>query len=303
MDYATLQKKITYIYKEKLKKLAYLIGGTITIASLFFSFNFIYQHQIEMRVIEIVKTNSLQILFLIIIATLINPLLGLGWRYILLSQDIKIKTGEAIQLYGITQLAKYIPGNIFQFIGRQGIGMSRGMDAYKLAISSIKEILYLGVSGLMFFLIFLISEYTNITLATFSVGLLLIFVSLTIQKKNKICPLIFYILYLLISSLIFISTFKLVIENTNFDVSDYFIESVSFILSWFIGFITPGSPAGLGIRELMLAKTIGQSIPASDLASIVFLSRVISVLADINYFIISFVTHNHSTRIKPSLKH
>jgi hypothetical protein len=256
-----------------------------------------------MRVIEIVKTNSLQILFLIIIATLINPLLGLGWRYILLSQDIKIKTGEAIQLYGITQLAKYIPGNIFQFIGRQGIGMSRGMDAYKLAISSIKEILYLGISGLMFFLIFLISKYTNITFAAFLVGLLLIFGSLTIQKKNSMRPLIFYISYLLISSLIFISTFKLVIENTHFDISGYLTESVSFIFSWFIGFITPGSPAGLGIRELMLAKTIGQSIPASDLASIVFLSRVISVLADINYFIISLVTYNHSTRIKPSLKH
>ena len=126
---------------------------------------------------------------------------------------------------------------------------------------------------------------------------------MAIQKKSNIRPLIFYISYLLISSLIFISTYKLVIENTDFGISDYLIESVSFILSWFIGFITPGSPAGLGIRELMLAKTIGQSIPASDLACIVFLSRVISVLADIIYFLISLAKSNHLIRIKPSLKH
>lgn len=303
MDHATLQKKITYIYKEKLKKLAYLIGGIITIASLFFSLNFIYQHHIEMRVIEIVKTNPLQILFLLIIATLINPFLGLGWRQILLSQGLKIKSREAIQIYGITQLAKYIPGNVFQFIGRQGVGMSRGLDASKLAISSLIEILSLGIVGLIFLLIFLISKYTNITYATFSVGVLVILGYLTIQKINNIRSLFFYSTYLLMSSLIYISTFKLVIQNANFSISDYLTESVSFILSWFIGFITPGSPAGLGIRELMLAKTIGRSISASELASIVFLSRVTSVIADINYFLISLAMFNHSIRIKPSLKH
>jgi hypothetical protein len=104
-----------------------------------------------MKVIETIKNNSLQILFLIIIASLKNPFLGLGWYYIIIGQDIKIKTSEAIRIYGITQLARYITGNIFQIIGKQGIGMSKGIDDSKLAISSILEIFYLEISGLMFF--------------------------------------------------------------------------------------------------------------------------------------------------------
>jgi hypothetical protein len=79
--------------------------------------------------------------------------------------------------------------------------------------------------------------------------------------------------------------------NYNFDLShkDYLNKSFVYIFSWFLGFITPGSPAGLGIREITLAKSLETSISTVNLAVVIILSRLISVASDINFFLLSAI--------------
>lgn len=287
MDHATLQKKITYTHKEKLKKLAYLIGGVISIASLFFSFNFIFKHQTEISFIEIIKSNTTQIIVLIIISTLINLFLGLAWYQILLGRGVKISPNKAIKIYGVTQLAKYIPGNIFQFVGRQGVGMSEGIDAKNLAISSFIEIILLSIVGCVCFLLYAITKYQSFVNIIFLIILFLVFLFLPKIKKNDIYSFFLYFLYLLSTSLIFVYTFKILNDNFDLSLKVYLTKSFAYIFAWFLGFITPGSPAGIGIREITLAKVLETSVNSINLATVIIVSRLISVVSDINFFLLS----------------
>ena len=289
MDHATLQKKITSLFNLSIKKIAYFVGGLISLISLFFSIYFIYQHQTEISFIEIIKNNTTQIIVLVIISTLLNLFLGLAWYQILLGRGVKVSLNKAIKIYGITQLAKYIPGNIFQFVGRQGIGMSEGINAKNLALSSLIEIILLSIVGGLCFILFAMNKYPNLILITFSLILVAVILYLPKIKKNDILSFILYFLYLFSTSLIFIYIYKMI--NYNFDLSfkDYLNKSFAYIFSWFLGFITPGSPAGLGIREITLAKSMETSISSPNLAVVIILSRLISVASDMNFFLLSAI--------------
>lgn len=269
------------------------MGGLISLISLFFSIYFIYQHQTEISFIEIIKNNTTQIIVLVIISTLLNLFLGLAWYQILLGRGVKVSLNKAIKIYGITQLAKYIPGNIFQFVGRQGIGMSEGINAKNLALSSLIEIILLSIVGGLCFILFAMNKYPNLILITFSLILVAVILYLPKIKKNDILSFILYFLYLFSTSLIFVYIYKMI--NYNFDLSpkDYLNKSFAYIIAWFLGFITPGSPAGLGIREMTLAKSLEASISSMTLAAVIILSRFISVASDINFFLLSAIFFKH----------
>lgn len=59
----------------------------------------------------------------------------------------------------------------------------------------------------------------------------------------------------------------------------------TFAISWFLGFITPGSPAGIGVREgvtiLLLSNYLGE--PASLAISLIM--RVITVTGDVLFYL------------------
>ena len=79
--------------------------------------------------------------------------------------------------------------------------------------------------------------------------------------------------------------------NHEFDLSlsDYLNKSIAYIFAWFLGFITPGSPAGIGIREITLAKSLETSLISENLAVVIILSRLISVVSDVNFFLLSAI--------------
>jgi glycosyltransferase 2 family protein len=293
LDYGTLQKKITSLFNLSIKKIAYFVGGLISLISLFFSIYFIYQHQTEISFIEIIKNNTTQIIGLIIISTLLNLFLGLAWYQILLGRGVKVSLNKAIKIYGITQLAKYIPGNIFQFVGRQGIGMSEGINAKKLALSSLIEIILLSIVGGVCFVLFAMNKYPSYINITFLIILIAIFFCIPNIKKNDIYSFFLYLFYVFSTSLIFVYTFKIVSHNFDLSLKDYLNQSFAYIFAWFLGFITPGSPAGLGIREITLAKILQTSITSLNLAVVIIISRLISLISDINFFLLSAIFFKH----------
>jgi hypothetical protein len=59
----------------------------------------------------------------------------------------------------------------------------------------------------------------------------------------------------------------------------------AYVLAWLAGLVTPGSPAGLGVRELVLLVLLGSRVPESDLVQAVVLARAVSVLGDGAFFL------------------
>ena len=63
------------------------------------------------------------------------------------------------------------------------------------------------------------------------------------------------------------------------------------MVAWLIGFATPGAPAGIGIRELVLIQMLGSTIVETELILAVLVGRLVTAMGDILYFTIAAVLY------------
>ena len=71
----------------------------------------------------------------------------------------------------------------------------------------------------------------------------------------------------------------------------------AYVLAWLAGFITPGTPAGVGVREIVLLFLLRGQIEQADLLLAIVLGRVVTVIGDLLYFIMATFI-NKKRRIK-----
>ncbi|MEQ9721780.1 hypothetical protein ABQG65_11395 [Yersinia alsatica] len=231
---------------------------------------------------------------LVLVYTLANILLSIAWWHILSGLGINVSYYWAVRTYAISQITKYLPGNIFQFVGRQALGMAKGLPAWLLAKSSFLEILFMAfcctIFGVFLLPVFINSNYINVWICL--LFFLLIFSSVFIIINKYLNPkfinaLLCYIGFLIISSLLFLTLIFL--QNKSFgvvDVSNIFILCSAYIVAWLIGLITPGAPAGVGIRELVLFFILKGLVKESDLLAVVFLGRLITIGGDVIFYLL-----------------
>src|SRR5699024_5283907 len=81
---------------------------------------------------------------------LANIMLALAWWKLLEQFGTKTDQMWAIRTYGISQLAKYLPWNIFHLAGRQSLGMAVGVPGWALAKSSVAELALISATGVLF---------------------------------------------------------------------------------------------------------------------------------------------------------
>ncbi|CNF64157.1 lysylphosphatidylglycerol synthase domain-containing protein [Yersinia frederiksenii] len=231
---------------------------------------------------------------LVLVYTLANILLSIAWWHILSGLGINVSYYWAVRTYAISQITKYLPGNIFQFVGRQALGMAKGLPTWLLAKSSFLEILFMAfcctIFGVFLLPVFINSNYINVWICL--LFFLLIFSSVFIILRKYLNPkfinaLLCYIGFLVISSLLFLTLIFL--QNKSFrvvDVSNVFILCSAYIVAWFIGLITPGAPAGVGVRELVLLFILNGIIEENNLLSVILLGRLITIGGDVFFYII-----------------
>lgn len=68
------------------------------------------------------------------------------------------------------------------------------------------------------------------------------------------------------------------------EASDLLLLAGAYSLSWAVGFLLPGAPGGLGVREAALALLLAGSYPPDQIFALSILSRVATVAADIMIF-------------------
>ena len=79
-----------------------------------------------------------------------NVFLACAWQHLLAFFHVEVERKWAVKVYGLSQLAKYVPGNIFHLAGRQALGMAAGVPALALGKSTVWELALLAVTGLLF---------------------------------------------------------------------------------------------------------------------------------------------------------
>ena len=289
-----------------------IIGTLLILASLYFVF---YEFWSNRTLVLKWQPGTGDIILFLLCALgygLSQFLLSGAWsRLLLISGQDKIDLKECHKLYGQTQIAKYIPGNIFHYAGRYIIGKSMGFDKSVLITSTILEAICLlivasalSLSGVLFFGL----EQENIS----SIQLMVILVLSVcfVFSLYIIAPRIIKLsnhnikfdsfqnmflrlksVFLMQSVFFLFSGLALVLivvnqtETVSLEVAGIII--VVSIASWIIGFVTPGAPAGVGVRDAIIVFSLTQFFDSYLAVMAALIYRMVTVVGDIVFYLVT----------------
>ncbi|MDY0921848.1 hypothetical protein [Leclercia sp. CFBP8987] len=278
--------------KNNLRKALNIAGSVIAVLSVLF-----VVHRIMAYWAQIPEdTFTLKLLSLILILAGIygaaNIILASAWRILMVGLEQSITSRIATRIYGLTQLAKYVPGNIFQFAGRQFLAMSHGFSGKAIAKSTFLELLLLVLTGAAFVLWMLPLLYPafNIIygLSLFIIIATLIALGLKWQDKSSLIKAIArYFLFLVISGTVFLCVLYSIVDNWTATPALVLPLIGAYVIAWLAGLITPGSPAGVGVREFILILLLKPFFAEVDIVLAVIISRITTVVGDCFFYLYS----------------
>ena len=250
-----------------------------------------------------------------ILYALIIPVSGWAWS-VLLSARTEIWSSSALSMMlGLSQLAKYIPGNIAQHAARATIAMRQGMAPASLVATVAQEtVLAIAASVFVGLLALLISgrglaslgpDHFNVLMIS-SAALCIAVLVLSISRGSRryrpagrtadmLAALValpgwrvtatalsaYAFNYLVIG----VGLWCLAVALGESASLTYPVVTSAFALSWLLGFLTPGSPAGLGAREGIMLMLLQGASTSETLVVFVLLARVVTIMGDVVSFI------------------
>jgi hypothetical protein len=308
--------------KNNTSQIINFFGYLLTIVALIFVCNLVWTQREFLLNINIQTALPISLVG-ILVYLIANIILATAW-WMTLNWFGEIHLGflESIMIYGKSQILKYIPGNVFYLPGRHVLSLQHGAENGPLVGAATFEIigLFATASGISILgILFTEGRNTHLSLFTAVVILLIAITSPLIMKyilslkffTKKISILqkvswgkyshllAIWSLYLCFFALAgFIMFLTITAVMGKWDVAPVYTVFAAFTISWLVGTITPGAPAGAGIREsviiLILSKYIGE--PNSIAASLIM--RIITMLGDMVFYLISLYLGRNFRLIK-----
>lgn len=296
------------MHRERMKTIATYIGKVLGIVGLLYLLYTLSQEYTWQSFIhKFVQIKSL--LPALILLNIISILLGiLAWHTILLHYA-PTPFGYPVSYYYFakTEIAKYLPGNIFHFIGRQAIASDIKLSQKEMAHSSLLFTLFILAGTLfasMLFSFFATALPLYIPILLFLASILVAFIMykmypiLSIRRKSTIA------LYLTLSVALQGLMLGLIImyQVDRFDYGLFFLFVGIYIISWLIGFVTPGASGGLGVREgafVAITHFLQLDMSTDIIIFSVLLTRLINILADILLYLSAYVIQPKTLKDRP----
>lgn len=275
-----------------LKRTLHWIGNGLAIIGIFFVILRLYRDW-HVRDLSYISLNIwLAVTCLAIFYCFDSFLLAFAWRRILKSLGIDVSRAWSIKIYGISQLAKYVPGNVFHIAGRQALGCLPVFLVY-LVKSTGWELGLISVSGAVFSWLVLPLLILFVTLPA-SIALILLtivglgYILYRFFSFHLFLAFICQISFLLISGGIFVILLGALVQNEGGSIYKRgYLYAVHYVVAWLVGLVTPGAPAGVGVRELILLFLLKGLVNDEDLLMAVVLGRRLTFAGDLLFFSLS----------------
>lgn len=212
-------------------------------------------------------------------------LLASAWRDLLARRGVRAARTWSIKVYGLSQLAKYVPGNVFHLAGRQAIGMAAGGAGAPLACSAVEELASLAAAGMLYgwLALPLVAPRVPLTAcvaAFFATAWLAVFLSHRLRGPHAAASLVRQMLFLAVSG----AVFAVLLGSPALAMRDSLLVGAAYVLAWLGGLLTPGAPAGLGVRESILLLLLGGVATDAKLLEAVVLGRLVTLGGDLLFF-------------------
>jgi hypothetical protein len=241
--------------------------------------------------------------------------LVLGWHRLLSHMSHPLPLAATARVLCITQIAKYLPGNVGHHVGRVALARTAlAVPPTLTAISIAQESALACLAALLvgaaayawqpaLNLPFTAADVDfRYGLATvIGVGLLaLALVNQARRSSRQPRPVLAWLIrmtpswpavrstlpfYLATSLVNGIAVFVVASAVATVHAADAWLLTGAYALSWMVGFLIPGAPGGLGVRESALVLLLGNAYAADTVLAISMLSRLATVAADVLIFL------------------
>ena len=243
--------------------------------------------------------NILIFTFLIVWGQTGYLLFSLAWTIQVKAKYHNFQFLTSFRIIALTQVAKYLPGNIGHYVGRYYLSkdlINKQDFAYTLLVENILFALSSLIIGLIYLYYFDIFTFINLkSLTTFGLiaFLFMIIVFLFIKRARKKIDILkndkvtLAKVFLIFLSLPFLGglTIYILIPVVKADANIPYLLCVSgFALSFLLGFIVPGAPGGIGVREYAFTMLLGPFIGNIFALEVILIVRLLSIISDILLF-------------------
>lgn len=300
-----------------MKKYIKILGNVVTIVAVFFVIKKLWSIDVDYSVL-LQKENFLALAIVIIVSASIVACNYMPWkRLVELFSNTQLPHGDCILVYSKSNLLKYVPGNVFQYVGRNSLAVQKNIPHIQVATATLIDVALTVVSA-AFISVFFLSDYILEFLKGYQsvvwiVGIILILLLLIVigffifwkeevmkklskyhyvmtKKSIKVIlfGLAYYIVVMMISSLMYMIVLIYVL-HVPMTTEIFFLLFSAFTLSWLVGFITPGAPAGIGIREAVMMGVTGNIIGLDMITLSMVILRILSIIADVLAFVVILI--------------
>ncbi len=221
------------------------------------------------------------------------------WQSVILV-GARIPFTRMIYINAITQLSKYLPGSIWQYIGRAGYYRLDGnMELKQTARAILVEAVWLVsssmIAAIIFYSIYLKTPLGFIFIIVVVWGLLLKLVHGRLTKQPTLWKQILtYQGTQFLIWLCFGISFYILFADFNTISSQLFLILATFSISWTIGYVVFFAPGGIGIRELVIITLLGHVFPNDVLLAYLTVHRLLAILVEAMHLIVSKAYLSHS---------
>ena len=286
------------------------IGYAFTLIAFAYFLKHAYSSFDEISAYEWSLGQFIIILFSASLIILIGFLSGVAWHFLLKDQGASTSFRTNLSILCTSQIAKYIPGNVGQYFGRIYFSRKNGIPLGTITLSMVIETIWLifiaATLSVITFLLFKANKTTPaflgntgfiqlllITFICFIGPILLIRLTrlvaqitgrhefgklrlpnLSISLKIWAIDLAIFVIHGLLVS-IHIMLFS------NGSSPDMLLNTVLYATVWLAGYIFPGAPAGLGVREAATFAIFTNFYDASTCIAISISLRIASIIGDV----------------------
>lgn len=260
---------------------------------------------------------------------LLIPTTAIAWTWLLRAMQQRVSYGRLLSILATTQFGKYLPGNVAQHIGRIALARATGVQLPAMLFSVVYEMLLMLVACAHVAALTLLwappqalahwklTEYRLPLLAVVTLGAI---AALLLAPRVAIwlahcrasrrgehdyvaprlhlnastvmaCYALYATNFCLIGGGLWLVAHALLAGATPAPNVIFLIGA--FASSWILGFIAPGAPAGLGIREAILSAWLSGSLPAAQIVLLVVALRVATSMGDLVNFIAGSIAMRH----------
>lgn len=206
-----------------------------------------------------------------------------------------------------TQINKYLPGNVFHLVSRYTVMLRLGADHSTIAWSTTAELVLTPCAALSIVAVGepqLIGRYLPTAalpsvVAAATAALVLLAAGLYLFRTQEMriaapfdlrrmalgaaAAFLLYALFFVASGALLFAIFTAFDPGKAFDVRSVMAAAAG---AWALGFLMPGSPAGIGVREAALILLLAPLADPQIAATAVVAYRIVTVIGDVLLFCI-----------------